>query len=185
MYHTFGPSIYEELGVVEEPELPFPVTFQTGALIAQPLPDPLPIVVEHTADRPPGDYLEMTIPVMSARLVEALARAGVDNLQTYAASVSSESTSDRWSSYYAVNVIGVISAADLEHSTFSDPGGRGVLLLDFDELVLDESKTRGALLFRLAEAPRILLIHDAVKTKLLAETPALRGLFFEEVAGHI
>lgn len=181
MYHIFGPSIYEEYGVLEEPELPLRVSFQSGTLISTAIDEPLAIIVEHTAKTPPGDFLEMTIPIMSDRLVEALGRSGIDNLQTFPAAVQSASSPDSWQSYRAVNVVGAIAAADLTRSTYADPSGRGVLLVDFEVLVLDEKKASNTLMFRLAESPGILLVHDKVKESLLSVTPALRGLFFEEI----
>ncbi len=48
------------------------------------------------------------------------------------------------------------------------PGG-AVLDVDFDSLVVDEKRARGALIFRLAESTNAILVHEKLRNCLLAK----------------
>jgi hypothetical protein len=52
-----------------------------------------------------------------------------------------------------------------------DAGGVGSPLLALNKLVLDKSKTHEFLMFRLAESPSTLLIHDCVNRHIDANDP--------------
>lgn len=56
--------------------------------------------------------------------------------------------------YKAVNVLGLIAAADMDKSVATVHDGIPLIDVDFDELVVDETKTRDIQLFRLAESSK-------------------------------
>ena len=67
-----------------------------------------------------------------------------------------------YSSYKAVTLVGLIACADLgasEHVSYGTP----VVDVDFDSLVIDETRTYGALVFRLAECVTGIVVHEKVK----------------------
>ena len=88
--------------------------------------------------------------------------AGVNNLQVAPAIIEDPRTGERREDYKLVNIIGKVSAVDEAKSTRLDtPSGR---MIDgvFEKLELDESRIRGLLMCRLAEAVRHVLVHDVV-----------------------
>jgi hypothetical protein len=85
-------------------------------------------------------------PLMRQDLLDALLEAGVDNLDVYRATVRDPVAAREWDNYWAFNVLGLVAAG------VSDPA-----------LTIDESKTKGLLLFRLAEVPSIIVVDEIVR----------------------
>jgi hypothetical protein len=96
--------------------------------------------------------------VMHKRLVGAILSTGVDNLQTFPAEVLDADSGALSREYLVVNVIGLISCANRDESR-SHPLGN---VQFFEELVLDQPRTAGALMFRLAESPIEIVVHEKV-----------------------
>jgi hypothetical protein len=92
----------------------------------------------------------------------------VHNLQVYDAVIREPDGSREYTNYKAVNVVGLIAAADMARSKATVHPGGPVYDVEFDELVIDAGKARGALLFRLAEATGSLWVHDRLRQHLLA-----------------
>ena len=161
-YSHVVPNIYSELDIGEEPELPADVSFTRGEVIRAQLPSPLVYDVPYTEDEQLPHFESPIVPVMSSRLVTALRKLGVDNLQLFPAELCNLQTGQVWKDFFAVNVVGLISCT----SSLSDaaevatrPGGGK--LLTINELVIDAAKAAGAPIFRLAESPsKILLATD-------------------------
>jgi len=115
--------------------------------------------------------------LMLKDLVSALINTGVDNLDVYPVIVRSSINGDVCEDYLAVNIIGVISAANMEESEVIDEGG-GISDVLFGSLVVDENKADGHLLFRLAESANAVVIHESVMNYL--EQAGDFGLSFTE-----
>lgn len=151
------------------------VDFRLGTKIDSDLPDPLEITLESldpdASDQGPEmpEYLKGEIPLFREDLIEALREAGVDNLDLYDAVVIDPDDGRRHTSYKAVNIVGAIAAADMGASDATVHPGGPVIDVDFDQLVLDESKAGGALMFRLAESTNAILVHEKVRDHLLAK----------------
>jgi hypothetical protein len=150
------------------------VLWKLGARFSATVPDPVEVTLKplaNASDHGPEipEYLAGSIPLFSDKLIEALRRGGVDNIDTYNAVIVDPDNGARITTHKAVNVIGAISAADLEQSEAVTHGGGGMIDTDFNRLVIDESKTKGALMFRLAEATRAILVHEQVRDHLLKE----------------
>jgi hypothetical protein len=133
----------------------------------QPVPSPLEFVlkplkkdsVDHAPVLPP--YFLRDIPLFREDLLEAMRQGGVDNLDAYEAEILDPDSGGRIRDYKAINIIGLLAAADMEKSRATvHPGGPPLLDVDFDGLVVDESKTHGALIFRLAESNNAILVHE-------------------------
>lgn len=112
-----------------------------------------------------AEYFYEDFPIMSDTLINALLEVGVDNLQTYPALLRDANGQER-SDYKVVNVIGKIAAADMDNSDYIDMGGTGLIAVGFKKLVVDNTKTYDALMFRLAESITDIIIHEAVKKHL-------------------
>lgn len=163
-----------------------PDDWETRAML-QPLPDVLPLLGSWTIGQPvttpipeplalelfslhPDDLLELHKEgalVMTRRLFDALAEAGVDNLDAYRTVIRHPVTGFETEDYVLVNVIGLVRAADMARSAVLGGGWNGLLGVDFDSVVLDEDRAADLLMFRLAECTTAVVVHDRVKQHLL------------------
>lgn len=149
--------------------------FRQGHVIADKLETPLLFSlkpwVRDSSDHGPylASYMRNSIPLFRDDLIAALKEAGVREFDAYEAIVKDpEQPKQPHTNYKAVNIIGLIGAADMARSVFTTHSGGPVGDVDFDELVLDDSKARGRLMFRLAESTNIIMVHRRVRDHLLA-----------------
>jgi len=181
MYYQFLTSPLATCGVTDYPRFP-DVSFTVGSRIGRELPLPLQFPVDATAQNPPPDFTELVIPAMSDRLVAALREAGVDNLQCFDAVLQNPETGESWKGYQAVNIIGCTACADLSRSEYTEIGGG---LLGFSWLVVDPKLARGALFFRLAESPSMIIAHRSIGDHLYAAgQPRMSGFRFWPAAAE-
>jgi len=130
--------------------------------------DPIELATERYGKKGGGFYRELywsPIPLFSRRLVETLRKAGVHNLQTYETvltNVEGDNPPPR-DHYLAVNIIGLIDAADMKKSVVSPGSKEELFTTDFDSLVIDEKAPMGMLMFRLAQNISAVLVHQRVK----------------------
>jgi hypothetical protein len=171
----YGPDD-EEMAAVEEVVGLEDVMWNLG----RPLTDKLDEPIEVKMDPSGGLMMPMFdrgILLFSDELIEALKSAGVNNLECYQVVLVNEQSHERWRDYKAVNIIGLVAAADLGASVYR-PHGRPVIDVDFDSLAIDESKARGFLMFRLAENVSAIVVHKSVKQAV--EEKGIRHLDFVE-----
>ena len=62
----------------------------------------------------------------------------------------------------------MVAAADLAASRYDAPEGP-LISVDFDSLAIDDAKTGGALMFRLAECVTCIIVHESVRNIVEAE----------------
>lgn len=108
------------------------------------------------------DYYRLSS-LMTPELVNTLRAAGVEQLQTFPVKITdamSGETLDR--EYLFVNITCVVSCADLESSEQDAVGDA----YHFHSLRIDEAKTQGAPLFRLAESPIEVIVNEKVSRTL-------------------
>jgi hypothetical protein len=132
------------------------------------VPPPTPVLVDLDPNFP-GVMVPMFdsgILLFTKAMITAFEDAGVDNLDYYDAVVRDPATGRKYDEYRAVNIIGVVAAADLAKSTWTAPSGSPIVDVDFDSLTLDENKIRGPLMFRLAECITGIVVHEQVKRGL-------------------
>jgi hypothetical protein len=113
-----------------------------------------------------------TVPLFREDLLAALTGAGVDNLETCPAILEDPLKKRVLRNYRAVNIVGAIRCADLGRSQYHDMGGTGLIAMGFRKLVIDEARTGGALMFRLAESPICIVVHDRIREAI--ESKSLR-----------
>lgn len=129
--------------------------------------EPIHIEIEEELSGYLVEFYDGVIPVMSKRLAHALTNAGISNLDFYRSEIYDLATGKVYTDYLAYNLIGTVSAADLSKSEYQAPDGP-LISVDFDSVVIDEKKTRGALMFRLAESVNGIVIHESVKKAIEA-----------------
>ncbi|OHA79608.1 MAG: hypothetical protein A2675_02540 [Candidatus Yonathbacteria bacterium RIFCSPHIGHO2_01_FULL_51_10] len=107
-------------------------------------------------------------PLMHDRMVEALRAAGVDNIDVYDALVVDPDDGSEWTDYKAVNIVGLVAAADMTKSIIDTSDSARLITTKFEKLVLDPAKAHGLLLFRLAEKVSAIIVHERVKAEIEA-----------------
>jgi hypothetical protein len=133
------------------------------------LPPPTPIIAETTDERKGqlAELIKAPLPLMSKDMAVVLEKAGVTNIDFYEVEIQDEEEGCVHHSHLAFNLIGTIAAADLTKSNYFAEG-EVIISADFDSLVIDENKTRGALMFRLAESVNGIVVHESVKNAIEA-----------------
>lgn len=74
-----------------------------------------------------------------------------------------------FTNYKAVNILGLVAAANMEESIATVHDGIPLIDVDFDLLVVDEHKTKGIKMFRLAESTNAILVHESLRDALIAK----------------
>lgn len=166
MLECYSPTGGDYLDILAYPALDGIDSWLRGSRFAKPPIEPIQLEWDPRSEGPPKALYDAVIPLYRLDLLEALREAGVDNLDCYAVEVSHPETKEITKDYSAVNIIGLISAANLRQSSFSDPSGRGLLDMDFNGLAIDPAKAMNALMFRLAECVSGVVIHNSVKEHL-------------------
>ncbi|HWV13822.1 MAG TPA: DUF1629 domain-containing protein [Cellvibrio sp.] len=116
---------------------------------------------------PGGGYL------FSQRLVELLQRLGIDNIQYFNANVTYQSNPQKLT-YKAANILGVVSALDMDASevVLSRKGS----VIAIEKMVLDEIRLQGHKMVRLFESVMHVIVHKTVKEAI--ETEGFTGFMF-------
>jgi hypothetical protein len=163
MYYRLGGDL-ADCNVYLERSFRGVLSFISGKPLSGNLPAPFQFTMEVNLDvdgNPMEPRLDAYFPeqsVMHKRLVAAIQAAGVDNIQTFPAVLTNARTAQTINEYLVVNVIGLVSCANLDESA-TEP------LADvyyFHNLVIDPKKTRNMLLFRLAESQMEIIVDEKV-----------------------
>lgn len=166
------PDIFGDYTATITQNLPEIVNFRGGRIIQEGLPTPLKFLTGHSSNNPPKSMLGYSIPIMSKSLISVFLSSGVSNLQCFPAELVSEVDNTIWTDYFAVNIIGLISCANLEKSDYihiiDRPGENSFPLLAFNDLKVNPDCLDGTLLFRLAESPGVILIDSNLVDKLFS-----------------
>lgn len=102
-------------------------------------------------------------------LVQSLRDCGVDNFDAYDAEITDPDNGQKYTNYKILNLIGLVSAADMHKSQATTHDNIPLIDVDFDSLVVDESKTKGVLMFRLAESTNAVLVHETLRDCLIGK----------------
>jgi hypothetical protein len=170
-------GIFPATTIGQEPDLPRG-PWMVGQMITYPVQTPL--VYELDPDYP-GQLQPMykaAAPIMREDLLDALASAGVDNLQLFDAVLRDPGTGATHKNYKAVNVVGVVSAADLGASKMMGTTDSTLVDADFHRLVFRDDVPPDLLLFRLAESVNAIVVHEDVKR--VVEQRQIPGMTFYE-----
>ncbi|WP_431688125.1 imm11 family protein [Hahella sp. NBU794] len=142
-----------------------------------PPPNPLRFTLSpynpHSADdsHHMPSFFRAAAPVFSDELIAALRECGVDSLDVYDLELIDPDSDQVYTHYKVVNIVSLVSAADMERSivTAHDPTNSALHDVDFERLVVDPERTNGHNFFRLAESTNMLIAHESVKQHLQAK----------------
>jgi hypothetical protein len=143
-------------------------TMEDDRETCHPPQEPIEISTDEDTEDPERIYPELTwvpIPMMSRRLVDTLRAAGVGNLQTFETKlINARGKNPPPENFYlAVNVVGLVAAADLGKSEVAPGGAEKMISMDFNSLAIDPARARGASMFRLAENVSAVIVSENVK----------------------
>ncbi len=144
-----------------------------GAVITMDVPNPLKFTLDSYEPHSPDEdqYMGAIIytnpPLWRDDFIAALRECGVYNFDLYDVAIHDPDDGSVHTNYKAVNVLGLIAAADMEKSIATVYDGIPLIDVDFDELVVDETATKGIQMFRLAESTNAILVHEKLRDALL------------------
>jgi hypothetical protein len=170
MYYEVMPDMYADFGVTDDP-VPRPGLFMLGQPFTQALPEPVVFPVDNTDEHPPRGMEGISVPVWSGALLRCLQGAGVDNLQVFHATLRNDAGRE-WRDYFAVNVLGAVSCmAKSTEATKVAERPSGMQFAKVHKLVINPARAAGLELFRLAESPTLLLMHQRLFDVLQKNAP--------------
>ena len=100
---------------------------------------------------------------MRRDLIDCLDSAGVDNIEYFDAIIKDMASGEEHSDFMAFNIVGVVSAADMENSTLRGTSSSTMIDVDFDSLAIDKERAAPFKLFRLAENVSAIIVNEGVK----------------------
>lgn len=109
------------------------------------------------------------------KFYQKLRDEGIDDVDKYLRSMGADNL-DEWvddkpeatfTNYKAVNILGLVAAADMTKSIADVHDGIPLIDVDFDELVVDDKKTNSIKMFRLAESTNAILVHESLRDMLI------------------
>ncbi len=165
MLECFSPdeADHAQFTLAEDDEL----SWMSGRRFTEPPQCPVRLTIELGEGGVLPEFTDVPLPLMTPKLAAAFERAGVSNIDYYPAEIHDIETGEVYRHLLAFNLIGAIAVADLAKSKYEAPDGT-LISVDFDSLVIDEKKTRGALMFRLAESVNGIVVHESVKNAIEA-----------------
>jgi len=176
MLECYAGADPEAARVARWPAVPGIRSWKLGSRFAVPVPQPLQFELDPNYGSRLLPLYNSTILLMQRRLLDAFQAAGVSNLDVYNASILDPRTKQAHTQHVAVNVIGMISAADMAKSKIDPNVPDRMISTDFQSVVIDEKKPRDALFFRLAENVSAIVVHERVARQI--RTTEYPGLTF-------
>lgn len=130
------------------------IDFLLGTPITRPFKTPIEFETTYKKGMVPHHYFDYgtCIPAVSKQFVDALRESGVDNFDVYPAILKSSEDKTVWTDYFALNIIGMVNATDLDNSEYEEIMGgndEGMPPLgSFTVLALHEDKIKPFDVFR-------------------------------------
>ncbi len=136
----------------------------TGSIIDAP-EERLQIILAEEGDEQ-TDYIEWPCFAVSSRMREALEKAGVDNIQYFAASVVREGSNNTLDQYWVGNVLGLVSCAEAGiPAEINETDGD---IQNEAAFYVNPAAVRDLLLFRVLEHRSLVLVHEGLPGRLLS-----------------
>jgi hypothetical protein len=153
-----------------------------GWLLGKPFQKPpkQPVSVRIRPGHEHGVLLDFfgTARLMSSAFYEALANAGVSNLEVYDAVLRSSDGSSQYEGYKAFNLIGLVDAADLTRSRFNEDVRSRSMDASIESLTIDPDRAQGHLMFRLKQYAAAVVVHQRLREAI--EARAFPNVIFRE-----
>lgn len=150
------------------------IYFEKGQLINTAIPQPLEFSLE-PLDELASDcgpempaYFDTNYPLFRVDFLAAIREFGVNNLQTFEATIFDPDSNKLSTNYKAVNIIGLVKAADMNKSVATVHDKTPLIDVSFDKLVLNnEAEASNLMIFRLAEKSTAILVRRDLKEFLV------------------
>lgn len=143
------------------------VPFWSGHSISGEMTEPLDLLLDEdfAAGRLPTFY---DTPALIARKTfhAALVEAGVSNLEVFPVRIRDETRKKVINDYVLLNVIGLVSCADIDRSEYGNLGGDEDPLLVIDKLVIKTDRANGLDMFLVMEDPQFVVISERICKQL-------------------
>ncbi len=161
------PRIPEQPSVVSCPDDLDPLDWIDGKIMTA--PSPLRLSLSPRSGKFRGDIIGGLVTLFHQALRDELTRLGIDNIQ-YVPVELENPEGEIELKYSLINVIGIFEAVDVQASVIKPraTGGRGQLY----SFKIDQAATRGQRLFRIVEAPTLIVIDETLRESLLAFNPS-------------
>lgn len=172
MYYLLSSGIRPRRRIKKKPFIKG-ISWWKGAVITGNIPNPLLFDLgtyhpnSSDEDQYMGAFIYTNPPVWRDDFIQAMEECGVYNFDTYEVAIKDPDDGTVYTNYKAVNVLGLVAAANMEESIATVHEGIPLIDVDFDELVIDEKKTRGIKMFRLAESTNAILVHESLRDALI------------------
>ena len=161
------PRIIEQPSLLGGPKNIDPFDLIRGKTV--PVPNtPIPLSLSPSSGSYRGCIIDGIVTLFHKYFIEGLTRLGVDNFQSFPVELTNPEGGIEFA-YSLINVIGLLEAVDEKESVIEPraTGGRGQLY----SFKIDPTKTMGQRLFRLAEAPTLIIIDESLWKELLVFDP--------------
>jgi hypothetical protein len=161
------PRIIEQPSLLGCPENIDPFDLIRGKILPEPN-TPIRLSLSPRSGDYRGCIIDGIVTLFHEYFIEELTRLGVDNVQHFPVELTNPEGEIELA-YSLINVIGLLEAVDVNQSVIEPraTGGRGQLY----SFKIDPTKTMGQRLFRLAEAPTLIIIDESLWEELLVFDP--------------
>ncbi|MFV9615436.1 MAG: imm11 family protein [Gammaproteobacteria bacterium] len=150
-----------DLDVIPDTDVPWTM----GIYWDEPVDQPIELEIDTESGSTMPDAFFIGIPLFSERLLNILTSVGVDNIQTYDVVVTDSRNSKTYNNYKAVNIVGLLSCANLEKSRYIK--GSGPPLMFFEHLVINQDMINDFSMFRLGEAAGTILVSEKIALNIM------------------
>jgi len=143
-----------------------PVEWIEGTVRPAP-PSPLRLVLSENSGTARGAIIGGLLTLFHQRFRDDLTSLGIDNIQYFPVELQNPEGGIEHN-YLLINVLGLVRAVDVSASVFEPmpTGGQGHL----KSFKIDPAKAAGQRLFRLAEAPTLIIIDQTLRDALSTRT---------------
>ena len=138
---------------------------------------PVAFVVRRNRELVDYQFNMAGLPLFSERLRDAVSK-GKSEIQFFDVRLTNEAGKDIPARYYLANVVGLVQAFDWDRSEFDETYRPQGVASHIEKLVLRKDLNTDLDLFRLAEAPRVLIVSGRLRNDL--ETAGITGIEFLE-----
>ena len=185
-YYQIYDDYYLDYGITSGPTLPDGSIMAGKTVEANDLPE-LIYEINVPDDEACPHFMSGETLIVSGLFIKVLQSEGINNFQTFPAILTNPDTQKKISGYFLFNLLSLVSAANLNQSSFDvlmdgNTEDGDTPFVAFNQLSLDSEKISGQRLFRLAEDPTVLIVDETIKFALKQNRPEEGwGVIFEEL----
>ncbi len=166
MFYFLRQNLFEPLNVIEYslPESEKDISIWLRGLEIQRIANPMVITFGVNGGSEFADFFDVSVPLMSSRLIEKLENLDVKNFQKFDVHFHKTSTGEIFNSHKSVNFLSVNDCVDLKNSEhrlrFGKPYFTGKITIDADKVGSQD-------VFRLKYGPSFLVITQKLAQELM------------------